>query len=203
MSVEELRKLCAQNNIKELVILKKEENDVKRAKELKQHSEMKDVNITILRGRISITEPELQQILLNSYHIRPTGGHAGISRMYNTIKKRYFWKGLFKDVEAFVKRCDECQRHKHSVPQIQPLSITTTATAAFEKISLDLMGPLIEDAHEKKYVLTIQCDLSKYVEAYPIENKEAETVARAYLCVSGYPRVSSYLGYHVFAKSLS
>lgn len=181
-SLKALQKLCTQNNINELVLIKVNEEIIAYAKKLKEHSDLLgDINITILRGRKTIEDSELRQLILNDFHILPTGGHAGISRMYNRIKKYYFWKGLHKSVESFVKRCDDCQRYKHSIPDIQPLSITTTAAVAFEKISLDLMGPLAVDIQGNRYILTIQCDLSKYVEAYPIENKEAETVAKAFV----------------------
>ena len=73
-------------------------------------------------------------------HILPTGGHAGMNRMYNNIKKYYFWSNLQKDVEEFVRCCDSCQRCKHSRPNIQPMSITTTASSAFQNIYLDIVG---------------------------------------------------------------
>lgn len=111
----------------------------------------------------------------------PTGGHAGINRMYNNIKRYYFWPGMHKDVENFVKRCDECQRYKHFALTKQPLCITTTAKSTFEKVSLNLVGPLPPDHENNRYNLTIQCDLSKFVECCPIPNKEADTVARVFV----------------------
>lgn len=111
----------------------------------------------------------------------PTGGHAGINRMYNNIKRYYFWVGLRKDVESFVKKCDDCQRFKHFRPNIEPLTITTTATSAFQKIYLDLVGPLDPDVVDNRYILTLQCELSKFIEAYPIPNKEAITVADSFI----------------------
>lgn len=59
--------------------------------------------------------------------------------------------------------------------------ITSTASSSFERISLDLMGPLDVDNCNNKYILTLQCDLTKYVEAYALPNKETETVARSFV----------------------
>jgi len=59
------------------------------------------------------------------------------------------------------------------------MKITSTASSAFQRIALDLVGPIQPDVEDNKYVLTIQCDLSKFVEFYVLQNKETEAVARA------------------------
>lgn len=101
--------------------------------------------------------------------------------MYKNIKNYFHWKGLFSDVQSFVRRCKQCQKCKHSIPNIEPLRKTTTASSAFDKIYLDLMGPIEIDSEGNKYVLTIQCELSKYIEAFPLKNKEAVTVASSFV----------------------
>lgn len=58
---------------------------------------------------------------------------------------------------------------------------TTTAATAFHKIFLDLVGPLDADSYGNRGILTIQCDLTKFVEAYPLPNKEATTVAYSFV----------------------
>nr|CAH7715334.1 unnamed protein product [Callosobruchus chinensis] len=99
--------------------------------------------------------------------------------MYNNIKKYYTWTGLKNDVNRFVQKCDFCQRCKHFNLNKEPLQITTTASSAFQKIFLDIVGPLPTDSENFKYILTIQCELTKYVEAYPLLHKDSETVAKA------------------------
>lgn len=43
------------------------------------------------------------------------------------------------------------------------------------------MGPLLPDDNNNRYILTLQCDLSKFVEAYALPTKETETIARAFV----------------------
>lgn len=100
-------------------------------------------------------------------------------RMTNNIKRRYFWPGIDKDVLDFVKKCSTCQKTKYSRYTKQPMTITTTASSGFEKIFLDLVGPLDKDENGNCYLVTIQCELTKFIEAYPIKNKESVTVARS------------------------
>ncbi|CAK1591007.1 unnamed protein product [Parnassius mnemosyne] len=63
----------------------------------------------------------------------------------------------------------------------QPMTLTSTASTAFEKVFLDLVGPLDRDENGNCYILTLQCELTKYIEAYPLPNKEAVTVPEAYI----------------------
>nr|CAH7761130.1 unnamed protein product [Callosobruchus chinensis] len=63
----------------------------------------------------------------------------------------------------------------------EPLQITPTASSAFQKIFLDIVGPLPTHSENFKYILTKQCELTKYVEAYPLLHKDSETVAKAFV----------------------
>ncbi|XP_063834919.1 uncharacterized protein LOC135084105 [Ostrinia nubilalis] len=55
------------------------------------------------------------------------------------------------------------------------MEITTTSTAPFQRVALDIVGPLPESGPAKlKYILTLQDDLTKYSVAYPIRSTTAE-----------------------------
>lgn len=59
--------------------------------------------------------------------------------------------------------------------------ITTTAQSAFDKIFLDVVGPLDKDYYDNSYIFILQCELWKYVEAYPLARKYTVSVARAFV----------------------
>lgn len=184
-SLRDLKSLCVNYKINELCIVRNKDVRIKEFIEAitknKNLFQKEDIKLCVIKGSQIIKDKELRQLILNDFHMLPTGGHAGINRMLSNVKKHYFWVGIKKDVEDFVRRCDDCQRYKHSVPNKEPLSITTTAASAFQKVYLDLVGPLPPDAQNNRYVLTLQCELSKFVEAYPIENKESATVAKTFV----------------------
>lgn len=69
----------------------------------------------------------------------------GITRMKNCIERKYTWPGLEKDVKDYIARCTDCKRCKIQRHTKAPMEITTTAGEAFEKVYLDLVGPLPED----------------------------------------------------------
>lgn len=178
-----LEAICINNYISQLCIFKCKENDNLIANLAKYPRIIKELHVkfNVINKGSYIDCKETRQLILNEFHILPTGGHAGINRMFNNIKRYYCWNNLKHDVAKFVNKCDECQRYKHSRSHKEPLTLTTTASSAFEKIFLDLVGPLNQDNEDNRYILTVQCELTKFVGAYPIKSKEAETVAKSFV----------------------
>ena len=43
-------------------------------------------------------------------HDHSTAGHFRIKATFERIKERYYWKGMGKDIEVYVKSCNKCQR---------------------------------------------------------------------------------------------
>lgn len=180
--VKELDKMCKEINVEDVCIVKRNGNEVFINSLLEEINKMKDRSgprLCIIKDVATVNEKDDRRVILNDFHLLPSSGHAGMRRMSNNIKKYYYWPGIDKDVRDFVKRCDVCQRQKHSTPIKEPMNITTTANSAFEKIFLDLVGPLETDNENFSYILTLQCELSKYVEAYPLVSKKTDEVARS------------------------
>lgn len=177
-----LKEFCEEINIRELCIVKNDKNDkfIKGlCSEIKSLKQWTGPRLCVLKGVERIYDEKVKQFILNDYHLLPTSGHAGMTRMANNIKRKYYWPGLEIDIRKYINKCEMCQKMKQGKYTKQPLTITTTATSAFEKIFLDLVGPLDKDEYGNCYILTLQCELTKYIEAYPLPNKETETVANA------------------------
>lgn len=55
---------------------------------------------------------EKQKDVLSLYHDSILGGHLGFRKTLESIRRRYWWKGLRKDVMEYVSSCDICQKNK-------------------------------------------------------------------------------------------
>ncbi|KAL4153711.1 hypothetical protein QTP88_001544 [Uroleucon formosanum] len=70
--------------------------------------------------------------------------------------------------------------------------ISTTASEPFEKVFIDVVGPLTRTLDGNAYILTMQCDLTKFSIATPMANKESNTVAyhfvTSFVCIHGMPQ---------------
>ena len=66
-------------------------------------------------------------------------------------------------------------------------------SVAFEIIEMDIVGPLTVTNNGNKYLLTIQCNLTKYSDAIPLSDINSETVAvafaREFICRFGCPQI--------------
>jgi len=80
--------------------------------------------------------------LLEAHDI-PLGGHFGREKTLANLAKNFFWPGMTKDVEDFVKSCNNCQRNK-SVRRA-PIGLLyphDRPQARWEKIALDFIVQL-------------------------------------------------------------
>jgi hypothetical protein len=127
-------------------------------------------------------DDDLKTKILHENHVSALGGHRGMNKTYEAIRRHYQWPNMNGEVEEDVKSCVKCQMNKTLRPKGKaPMEITSTAEHPFERCALDIVGPLTETTSGNKYILTFQDDLSKYLVAMPIPQQDAETVARAFV----------------------
>jgi transposase InsO family protein len=131
--------------------------------------------------------------ILKECHNSVVGGHKGFKSTLQKVKKIVSWRGMGKEIKEYVRKCEKCQMNKITQKSAKnPMIITDTPERPWEKICLDVVGPLPEIAG-KKYLLTFQDSFSKFVGAIPMKNQESETIARKMvkhiICAYGLPEV--------------
>jgi len=104
------------------------------------------------------TEKEKRQILYE-YHDTPVRGHQGVAHTLSRIRLQHR-RGITKDVEEYINKCEYCQRNKLNRKTKMPLTVTDTSTRPFEKCALDIVGLLTVITNGNKYVLTFQDNLT-------------------------------------------
>lgn len=57
---------------------------------------------------------EKQKDVMSLYHDSKLGGHLGFRKTLEIIRRRYWWKGMRKDILDYVSSCDVCQKSKKS-----------------------------------------------------------------------------------------
>ena len=88
------------------------------------------------------------------------------------LRQRYVWKDMTRMIKDYVSKCDLCQRNKQIRYTKEPLKVTETPTRSFNTVVIDTVGP-IRPTNNYRYILTMQCELTKYVIACTMETKEA------------------------------
>lgn len=137
--------------------------------------------------QISLTDPA-QKILneqekrkiMSKYHDDPLcGGHCGQKKLLAKIKDKFTWKKMAKDVADYVRNCKKCLLNKVKSATREEMTITKTPQGTFDTILVDTIGPLPRTDNDNEYIVTLICDLSKFLVAIPTKSKDANTVARA------------------------
>ncbi len=136
-----------------------------------------------------LKEDEIDSVIFMT-HNHPTGGHFGKDATYNKINTRFWWKGMYKDIEEYIKTCDSCQRrgNKGGSGCLNPIKVGKP----FERIGIDFVGPLEKTRKGNKYILVATDYLTKWPEAKAMKEATAENVIefiyKRIICRHGCPR---------------
>ena len=149
-----------------------------------------DIEI-IICTRLEFSKEE-KLIIFKQFHDSKLGGHGGVGKTLKKIKRQFNWPNLKQEVKDYIKNCTSCQTNKTTNKHHRsPMVITTTSSRPFERVFLDIVGPLVTTEAGNSYILTMMDDLSKYSLAVPLPNHTANTVAKAFVtnfvCVHGIP----------------
>ena len=112
-------------------------------------------------------------------HSLPFAGHGGQKGTLDRLSSFAFFPGMGKLVRKFVRTCDSCLRFKPGKSYPAPLQVYPDVSRPFERVHVDLIGPLDVTHEGNRYILTIIDALTRYVITVPLPNKSAETVASA------------------------
>ncbi|XP_051170097.1 uncharacterized protein LOC127287306 [Leptopilina boulardi] len=149
--------------------------------EIKKIFGQDNYSITICYGEVEIpNESDISEIIREN-HSSTSGGHKGATKTLERIRENFYWPNMRESIRIFVKNCETCKLNKFvRVKTRQPMSITDTPTEAFEKIEMDIVGPLPETENGNKFILTIQDNLTKYSVATPLRRIDSVSVANAF-----------------------
>jgi Integrase zinc binding domain/RNase H-like domain found in reverse transcriptase len=91
------------------------------------------------------SEMDLRRKIINYYHDTPTAGHPGRDETIQATKRKYWWPGMNRWIEDYVKGCAPCQQNKNLTHRTHPpvYHITPDPQAnPFEEIAMDLITQL-------------------------------------------------------------
>ena len=122
----------------------------------------------------------LRRFVLSVMHdSRWSGAHRGREKTYRAIQEKFFWEGMYRYVQLYVKTCQVCQCQKSSRIDNQAELGIIECYEPWELISIDIWGPVRPRAKGNRYLLTVVDAFSKFCRAIPLPNKEAKTIANA------------------------
>ena len=122
---------------------------------------------------------QLRQEVMIQCHDAYSGGHLGSHKTFTKIRDRFYWPTYYQDVELFCKSCLVCQRRK--IPRRQrdaALMGTPIAEYPFERVGVDVVGPLSESLSGNKYIVVFTDSFTRWTEAFAVPEQKEETIAQ-------------------------
>lgn len=96
------------------------------------------------KGRLVVSsDAQLRALIMQEIHATPLGGHSGTEKTYRRAKRFFYWKGMRKELFAFVANCDTCQRNKTETVAVPGLlQLLPIPERIWTDISMDFMEGL-------------------------------------------------------------
>ena len=93
------------------------------------------------RGRVVVPHSiDFRKEILREFHSSRFSVHPGGTKMYQDLRRQYYWSGMKRHVGDFVRRCLTCQQVKteHQKPAgvLQPLEV---AEWKWEHVTMDFV----------------------------------------------------------------
>src|ERR1043165_7614273 len=117
---------------------------------------------------------EMEEVMY-MMHDHPLSAHFGIQATYERTKEKYYWKGMKRDIETYVKSCDQCQRREKPKGKNKLHSIRTKAP--FYQIGIDIVGPLPVTDEGNKYIVVAVDYFTKWPETRALPDTTAKEIS--------------------------
>ena len=114
--------------------------------------------------------------ILAEAHLGLPSVHKGRRAMMAHLLCRFAWKGLTRDVRSFVKNCPGCVSKKHRIDKVHNY-LTMRGRRPFEKVQIDLQGPIGDSKCEYRYLLTLICTFTNFIYLRALKTKSEDEVS--------------------------
>ena len=110
-----------------------------------------------------VLKPSEVEPIFFSFHEDSLAGHFNFKETLRSISMKYFWPQMGEDIKHYVLSCDICQRQQRPL-KTEPLH-PIKVEQPFDRIGMDIVGPLPLTKSENRYIVVSTEYLTKWLEA--------------------------------------
>jgi hypothetical protein len=128
---------------------------------------------------------------MKAAHDGPVSGHFAERKTRKKIQELYWWADQADDILHWCASCKVCAARKGKPTKPHHQLEQDQVSEPLQRIAMDILGPFETSKRGNKYVLVIGDYLTKWTEAFAIQDQKAETIAKVtieeFICRWGIP----------------
>ncbi|KII71526.1 Pro-Pol polyprotein [Thelohanellus kitauei] len=136
---------------------------------------------------IRVIPESLKKEIISFCHDSVLSCHLCYEKTLEKIQRIGYWPGMYSDTLYYVNKCSKCATasRKQLKSRLNPMN----CGKAWDTISIDILE--LPKYSENNYLLVVQDYFTKWLEAVPIKNQNANTIIDSIMtifCRLGFPR---------------
>ena len=120
---------------------------------------------------------EFRSQIMQIYHDLKTSGHMGAFKMYSKASTRFYWIGMYSDMQNYVSSCRLCMQTNTGHPPKVALKPLPVSTEPFASIHIDLLR-FYSPYRKNQYIIVLIDAFTHFVTLKSVKNKSARVVAK-------------------------
>jgi len=117
--------------------------------------------------------------VLTPEHHPTVAAHLGMNRMYDTMRKAYYWPSMVTDIHSTITKCTTCAQNRlASRRHTTPLTLFQ-ATEPHTELFVDIFGPIPASKKGNRFILVITARLAQLTKCVALRRITAMSVASA------------------------
>ena len=123
-----------------------------------------------------VVPEEMRNAIVHSYHDEAPGGHFALLKTYLTLRRNFYWPGMYAYIESYCRSCILCQTSKRGQSKKAPSPGNVWPTSPMDILAMDIVGKL-PCSNGATSVIVYTDIFTGYVWAYPLVETHAPACA--------------------------
>ena len=124
-----------------------------------------------------IVPQKIRTDIFKHMHTGLSSGHVGNEKTVQKVLQSFYWFELRQDITLMVSKCYICAANKKPIPNPKAELGDMRTGSPWDRLMMDILGPLPTTVRNNKYILVIADAFSKWTEIFAIPGQTAPTCA--------------------------
>jgi len=130
-------------------------------------------------GNQLVIPKSLRERVLTLEHYATVAAHAGMRRMYYTMRKAYHWPCMVTDIHTTITKCTTCAQNSLALRRHTTPFTLFPDTELLTELFVDIFGPIPASQKGNRFILVITDRLAKLTKCVALRRITAMSVASA------------------------